>query len=204
MALDLVERERAMDVVKKTSKHLGAIKVNYPLVLSQGMGIVEELSEHVPVICDFKVADIPNTNRLIVEQAVEHGASGIIVHGFVGRDSVAQCVESAGEADVFVVSEMSHPGGLEFTAKVWKELLEVAKDTNARGVIAPATRPEKVREVRKILGNERLILSPGVGTQGGGAKSVLAAGADFFIVGRSIYNADDPAGQAEEFSKVRP
>lgn len=34
------------------------------------------------------------------------------------------------------------------------------------GFIAPATRPERITAIRKIAG-EKLILSPGVGAQGG-------------------------------------
>ena len=66
LALDVFEKERAMDIVSKVAPFVAAIKVNYPIVLAQGLGIVTELSKMAPVICDFKVADIPNTNKLIV------------------------------------------------------------------------------------------------------------------------------------------
>jgi orotidine-5'-phosphate decarboxylase len=113
-----------------------AIKINYPLALSCGLEIVSEIAQSSPVICDFKVADIPNTNRLIVEQAIKYGASGVIVHGFVGHDSVEACVKAAESADVFVVTEMSHPGGTEFTAKIANQLVVLAKETGAKGIIA--------------------------------------------------------------------
>ena len=59
------------------------------------------------------------------------------------------------------------------------------------GIIAPATRVDRIKYYRSIFA-DKLILSPGVGVQGGDAKEVLAAGADFLIVGRSLYNSDDP------------
>jgi orotidine-5'-phosphate decarboxylase len=43
------------------------------------------------------------------------------------------------------------------------------------------------------------ILSPGVGAQGGDARKAIEAGADFVIVGRSIYNAEDPYAAALKF-----
>ncbi|HEQ79330.1 MAG TPA: orotidine-5'-phosphate decarboxylase [Euryarchaeota archaeon] len=202
LALDVTDQDKAMEITKCTAPYVAAIKVNYPLILSCELKIVTDISRFAPVICDFKIADIPNTNRLIVEQAVKAGAEGIICHAFVGRDSVKQCVDSAGDSDVFVVTEMSHPGGLEFTGKHWNELATIARECGARGVIAPATRPERVREVRKIIGNDMLILSPGVGVQGGKASDVLEAGADIIIVGRSIYGAEDPGGVAREFFKA--
>ncbi len=46
------------------------------------------------------------------------------------------------------------------------------------------------------------IYSPGVGVQGGDAKKALDAGSTYLIVGRSIYNADDPEKAAMEFRNL--
>ena len=201
LALDETDPERAIWVAEQVKEHVDAIKVNYPLVLSAGMEIVEELSKLAPVICDFKVADIPNTDRLIVEQVKKRGASGIIVHAFTGSDSMKAAVDAAGDMDVFAVTEMSHPGGKEFTAKVADELAKVAMNAGATGIIAPATRPERIRHLREMIGEDMLILSPGVGAQGGSAKDTVEAGADFIIVGRAIYKSENPAESAEKLVK---
>lgn len=190
MAMDLTDAERALSLAEDLGGVVDAYKVNHPLAMAAGMGIIEDLAAHGPVICDFKVADIPNTNRLIVEQVFERGASGVIVHGFVGGDSLRACVKAA-RGDVFVVTEMSHPGGERFTAPVAEEIAALAVDSSADGVIAPATRPERIRRIRKIVGS-LLILTPGVGAQGGSAAAAIEAGADFVIVGRSIYGAENP------------
>lgn len=183
-----------MAVVSEVSDLLDAVKVGYPAVLATGMEIVEEVSRIADVICDFKVADIPNTNRLIVEEVFRRGASGVIVHGFVGADSVRACVEAA-DGDVFVLTEMSHPGGRTFTAPVADDIARLAVQEGASGIIAPATRPERVKELREIVGS-LLIICPGVGAQGGSAADTIRAGADHVIVGRSIYQADDPRSEA--------
>ena len=41
---------------------------------------------------------------------------------------------------------------------------------------------------------------PGVGAQGGSASDAILAGADYVIVGRSIYNAEDPASAAQKIA----
>tara|TARA_B100001750_G_scaffold84075_1_gene66489 strand:+ start:850 stop:1473 length:624 start_codon:yes stop_codon:yes gene_type:complete len=197
LALDVTNPERAMEIAKEAAPHLAFVKVNYPLVLSAGLDVVTEISKSVPVICDFKVADIPNTNRLIAEAAYGAGAQGLIVHGFTGTESVSAC-KSSEDKDLFVVITMSHPGGGEFFDI--DKFSTIAKQAGATGVVAPATRPEDITEVREKVGN-LTIISPGVGAQGGSAKDAIDAGADYIIVGRSIYQSDNPAEAAYQYSQ---
>ena len=195
LALDETDGAKAMAVAQAVEGLVDAIKINWPLVLSTSPQTITELAELADVICDFKIADIPNTNRLIVEQAVRLGASGVIVHGFTGSDSVQAAVHAADGRDVYVVTEMSHPGGIEFTAPNADQLANLAVRCGASGIIAPATRPERIKHLRQIIGELR-ILSPGVGAQGGKASDAIRMGADHVIVGRAIYGAPDPRAAA--------
>ncbi len=199
-AIDTTEVGRARSVARALAGHVDALKVNWPLVLAAGPGIVQEFSASAYVLCDFKIADIPNTNRLIVEQARALGASGVICHAFAGEDSVRACVEAARGAEVFVVTELSHPGGQEFTAKHAEEFARLAVRAGATGIIAPATRPGRVSVLRGVVG-DRLILAPGVGAQGGKPADAIRAGADAVIVGRALYEATDPAAQADSIAR---
>lgn len=63
-------------------------KIGYPLILSAGLGIVTEIRSFAPVIADLKVADTPNTNRLIGQAVLDAGAGGIIAQAFPGKDSL--------------------------------------------------------------------------------------------------------------------
>ncbi|MEM2943937.1 MAG: orotidine-5'-phosphate decarboxylase [Methanomassiliicoccales archaeon] len=197
LALDETEKEKALRMARELADLVDAIKINWPLVLSSSPNVISEIADFSDVICDFKLADIPSTVRLIAEKAIDLGASGIIVHGFVGHDVVREAVKVAGNAaDIFVVTEMSHPGGREFTAPVAERIASLAVECGASGVIAPATRPERIQAIREIVG-DLLILSPGVGVQGGSAAEAIRMGADHVIVGRSIYKSSDPRGTAE-------
>lgn len=193
LALDVTSGERALSLVKTLENYFDAIKVGYPLILAAGLEIVKEISTYLPVIADLKIADIPNTNRLICEAALKAGAKGLIAHSFTGSDSLRACVECAAcyDAEVFAVTEMSHPGAEEFMAPLAEKLANLAVDVGANGVVAPATRPERIRLIRSIVG-EKIIISPGVGVQGGSANAALEAGADYLIVGRSITSSGDP------------
>jgi len=205
LALDVTEKRQAKKIAKACAPHLDAIKFGYPLILSSGLSFAGEFEEFdLPLIADFKVADIPNTNRLIAEQVFDAGFSSIICHGFTGQDAVQACVDVAADygGSCFVVAEMSHPGATAFFHDGTAEkIAELAMECGADGIIAPATRPDRVKALRKIVGS-RKILSPGVGAQGGDAAAVAKI-VDGIIVGRAIYEADDPAAAAAAYANVR-
>jgi orotidine-5'-phosphate decarboxylase len=203
LALDVTSREKALSLARQLKGYFDAIKVGYPLILSAGLGIVTEISSFAPVIADLKVADIPNTNRLISQAVLNAGASGIIAQAFTGKDSLLACAESAAEhkAALFVVTEMSHPGAELFMAPLAERMARLAVEVGAAGVVAPATRPERIKAIRSIIG-ERIIISPGVGAQGGSADAALRAGADYLIVGRSIYEAKEPEVSAKKLLAI--
>ena len=144
------------------------------------------------------------TNRLIAEQVFDAGFTSIICHGFTGKDSVLACVETAFDCGgaCYVVAEMSHPGATGFFhGGTAEKIAALAMECGADGIIAPATRPERVKVLREIVG-KRKILSPGVGAQGGDAHTVAKL-VDGIIVGRAIYEAKDPAAAAQGFAHVR-
>ena len=199
LALDETDADKALEVARSVSDIVDAIKINWPLVVSAGPEMITKLSDYSEVICDFKVADIPNTVRLIVEGSVARGASAVIVHAFTGDDSLRAAVEAAGDAEIYAVTEMSHPGAKLFTAQHAEEMARLGVECGASGFIAPATRPDRIRAIRAIVG-DRKILSPGVGAQGGSAADAIRAGATYAIVGRAIYGSDDPRRAAEAYA----
>jgi len=203
LALDVTDRPSALRIARACAPHIDAIKIGYPLVLSEGLSIAGDLLPlDLPLIADFKVADIPNTNELICTQALRAGFSAVIAHAFPGGDSLSACVRvaHANGGACYAVAEMSHPGGEEFFhAGVAERLAALAVQCGADGIIAPATRPDRVRRLREIVGSLE-ILSPGVGTQGGDPGAIRAL-VDGIIVGRSIYGAKDPSSAAEDFAR---
>ena len=97
---------------------------------------------------------------------------------------------------------MSHPGAAQFIRPIAERLAKLAQKYNVSGVIAPATRPFEVTQMREWIGEDILILCPGVGKQGGQTGDAIKAGADFEIVGRSIYGAEDPAKAVRRYREA--
>jgi len=203
-ALDVEDRERALGIAGSIRNYVDAIKISYPLALKYGLNIIGEIKERakLPILACFKVADIPEISGRIMNAAIDAGADGITIHGIFGRDVIGKCIEVANsrEKDVYVVTEMSNPGAVELTQQLGEKIAIIAKELGATGIVAPATRPNRVRRYREIVGNGMIIMSPGIGPQGGNIGDAILEGANFEIIGRLIYDSPDQAEAARKLS----
>ena len=199
VALDIFDAEQAIDISRKIGKEVFAVKINWPLIMVHGSSVISEIAAHAKVICDLKVADIPNTNSLIAGRAAEEGAWGIISHSFVGSDSLKAVVEASGDVKVFSVVAMSHPGASELIYPNHDRLIQVSREVGVYGLIAPANDYEMLRQIRKKV-PELKILAPGVGAQGGSAREAIRNGADYVIAGRIVYRSENPIEEVRKLN----
>lgn len=195
LAMDLMDLERALDVTESIKEIINTVKIGYPLVLSEGLDSIEIFKKtfKCQVIADFKVADIPETNEKICEATFSAGADAIIVHGFTGADSVSACLNVANEmgGEVFLLTEMSHPGAEMFIQRAADDIAAMGVELGVRNYVGPSTRVERLARLREITGKNAFIISPGVGAQGGDPSMTLRY-ANAIIIGRSIYLSDNP------------
>jgi len=195
LALDVPSIQKAMELMDKVSDYLDTVKIGYPLVLAEGLESVSQVKEEYDckVICDFKVADIPATNQKIADVTFHAGADALIVHGFVGDDSAASCLESAKRygGEIFLLTEMSHPGASRFLQPVSMDIAHMGVEMGITNYVGPSTRLDRLEKIRQIIGEDSFLISPGVGVQGGDPSDTLKF-ADALIIGRSIYLAPDP------------
>jgi orotidine-5'-phosphate decarboxylase len=209
-------------MVREVGKFICAVKINRQLVLSLGLRdgvdtIVELIHEmSLPAIMDAKLNDVGHTNEFMARSYIDTGFDGIIaspVAGWEGGlDSVFQLTDSLGKGVILLVY-MSNPGAERvYSLKtepadgkprpVFELFAEMAVQWKASGVIVGATKPDIISRVRKLVGSDMAIFSPGVGVQGGDAVKAMAAGADYLIVGRSIYDAVDPSEAAKRYREL--
>lgn len=201
LALDVEEKNKAYEILDQTTEYLDTIKIGYPITLALGPSIITSIKEEydVKIIADFKVADIDATNEKIVKTTLNYGADAIIVHGFTGEDSVWACKTMAEKLDkeIFLLTEMSHPGADKFLKPVSLDIAQMGVDLGIKNYVAPATKIDRLKKIREVVGKDSFIISPGVGFQGGNAKDTLQY-SNAAIVGRSIYNASNPKKALEE------
>jgi orotidine-5'-phosphate decarboxylase len=198
---------RAEEVLEATKHGIAAVKVNHHLLLPFGLQGLQNIiglsrKEGFPLIADLKINDIESTNMNIVDSLFDFGFSAVIANPFVGREEglgkVIERVHSLGGGILFLVY-MSHKGAeegyalrLEGGEPMYRVFAERARDWKADGVVVSAKSVDKIAETRRIVGKDCLIFSPGIGVQGGDAKTGASSGADFLIVGRSITESANP------------
>lgn len=204
LALDVTNKDKALEICKQVKPYINTIKIGYPLTLAEGLKIIKIIKDefNANIICDYKVADIDATNSKICDLTFDAGADAIICHGFVGSDSVRACLDSANDhgKEIFLLTEMSHPGAKMFLQKDAEAIAKMGVDMGITNYVAPATRLDRLSKIRDIAGDAACIISPGVGKQGGDAKKTLEF-ASAIIVGRSIYESDNPALACEKIIK---
>lgn len=180
--------EWALKVANEVSDVVTGFKIGWPLLL-EGRDGLRELRELGLVVADLKLADISFTMINIVKR-IECDA--IIAHAVVGRKrglrELKEELEKEGK-ELYLVVAMSHKGADEVLNKLWRLNLMIAYEV-ADGVVAPATRPKLLREVRKYW--PKKILSPGIGVQGARPCSAIANGANLEIIGRTVTRNPSP------------
>lgn len=204
LAMDLMNITDAYSVAEKISKHINTMKIGYPLTLAEGLKVIQTFKENFDfqIICDYKVGDIPETNSKIADLTFSAEADGLICHGFVGRDSVEACLNVANDykREIFLLTEMSHPGAKMFLQKSADKIAEMGVAMGIKNYVAPSTRLDRLATIREIVGKDSFIISPGVGVQGGNPKDTLEY-ANALIIGRSIYETNDPEIAINEIIK---
>lgn len=177
---------------------LAGVKIGWPTILTLGeealYRLINEYDWGFFFIADIKLADVGHINRIIVEHMADIGFDAIISHSFIGREKgLEEAVSSARDhgLGILSLSAMSHPGGREVLNKNFEYLLSISMSLDVDGLVLPSTMPEYIRLARD-RGFKGLIFSPGIGVQGASPGTALGYGADFEIIGRLIYNSDDP------------
>ncbi|MFW9844240.1 MAG: orotidine 5'-phosphate decarboxylase [Candidatus Thorarchaeota archaeon] len=214
---DRLEKE-ALTIISQTAEHAVAFKINRHLILPLGISeriprIVDKIhDEGLTAIVDCKLNDIGNTNKTIAKYYFDAGFDAMIVNPLVGMegglDSVFEMATNR-KRGIITLCYMSHPAakdgyGLSIVQgekgnkpePLYLRFARQARLWDVDGIIVGATHPEKIQEIRAVLGDNIPILSPGVGAQGGSAKAAIDAGASFVIAARSIVESPDPSAAA--------
>jgi orotidine-5'-phosphate decarboxylase len=218
--------EFLLGVVESTADIACAVKPNAAFFEALGPvgdealhGLVAAMPPGLPVILDGKRNDIGNTATKYAEAAFEElGVDAVTVTPYLGRDTV-EPFASYEDKGVFLLARTSNTsagdfqdlnvGGQKLYEVVARKSMEWNKEFHNLGLVAGATYPDELAQLRAICGDGVPLLIPGVGAQGADARTSLSKGADssgrFAVVnvGRAILQAGKDAEGDDWHAKVR-
>jgi orotidine-5'-phosphate decarboxylase len=193
--------------------HICAIKINYHLILPLSLSEITEinrLAHHhgLVSIADLKLNDIKSTNKIAIEYLSMMEFDAVIVNPFMGKDELTFASKQAHKINFGIIAlvYMSHPGaeegfgihvttnkqvsGSQQLTQLYKLFFDYASKSNVDGIIIGATQDKILNE---LSGHKELpVYSPGLGKQGGDISKAANNGTNFFIIGRSIIESNDP------------
>ncbi|HEX5508150.1 MAG TPA: orotidine-5'-phosphate decarboxylase [Pseudolabrys sp.] len=212
VALDLSSVQAAEAMVARLGDAVSFYKVGYQLAYAGGLPFAQKLIDTgKKVFLDLKLHDIGNTVQKGTESAAKMGVTFLTVHGYpqtmkaavVGKRGSALKILAVTVLTSYDDSDLQNAG---YGMKVGKLAAMRAKQARDIGVDGLICSPEEAAHLRKIVGDQMALVTPGIrpaGSATGDQKRIMtpakaiAAGADYLVVGRPIVEAADPKAAAE-------
>ena len=217
VALDTDEAVVAEGLVNKLSPIVKIFKVGLQLFTACGPKIIQLIQKKgLGVFLDLKFHDIPNTVSHSVEAACRYNPAMLTVHALGGSAMLQAAMAARNHAGVetkilgVTILTSLDKGQLEeigLSASVNEEVLCLAQMARAAGLDGVIASPQEVAILRQSLGEDFIIVTPGIRPQGPmgddqrrtmQAKEAVLAGADYLVVGRPITQAPDPCEAAKK------
>lgn len=202
LSLDVLNKKKAFEILNETYELIDGVKINYVLIFNTGINICNDIKMEfdLPIIGDFKIADVPFTNNRIADICYLNSIDFLTVHGIIGQENLNELKDyTKGKISLFMITDFTCS---EEPILKFDEYAKLAYNLDFYGVQAPANKPDVIKEVRTIIGNSKMIISCGVVTQGVKVGNAIKYGADFEIIGRGIYLANNPRRTTEKFKQV--
>jgi orotidine-5'-phosphate decarboxylase len=210
--LDLPGVAEAEAMVVRLGDSVNFYKIGYQLAFAGGLPLVRELTgAGKQVFVDLKLHDIGNTVARGVESVAKLGATFLTVHAYPQTMKAAVEARAGSNLKILAVTVLTsyddgdlHAAGYRLNVS---DLVEArAQQAQVLGVDGLVSSPEEAASLRKIVGHQMNLVTPGirpVGTSNDDQKRIMTparaigAGADYLVVGRPITGAADPKAAAD-------
>jgi orotidine-5'-phosphate decarboxylase len=223
-ALDVPTPEQALKLADQIAPAVGAFKIGSELFTAAGPDIVKKIrATGAAVFLDLKFHDIPNTVAKAVASAVRLDVQMLTIHTSGGGEMMRAAEKSAQDTaksiglpvplvlGVTVLTSFNNEtlaeiGGEANTEKQVLRLAQLAVKSGLRGLVCS---PLEIVALRKILPAHIQLVTPGI--RGGAGtlpaddqkrtltpREAIQAGANWLVIGRPIYAAENPRAAAEK------
>jgi len=225
VALDVPRAEAALELAAQLAPVTGAFKIGSELFTSAGPDIVARVrATGAAVFLDLKFHDIPNTvaksvaaaTRLDVQMLTIHTGGGLAMMQ-AAEEAAQQTARQMGREAPLVLgvtvltsmdsNTLSEVGAQANVGHQVERLAELAVRAGLRGLVCS---PLEITALRQMLPSKIQLVTPGIRTGKEKAddqkrtltpREALDAGANWLVIGRPIYAAENPRVAAEEILK---
>ena len=221
VALDVPGVDKALALAGQLAPAVGAFKIGSELFTSAGPDIVRRIrATGVAVFLDLKFHDIPNTVAKAVAAATRLDVQMLTIHTSGGPEMMRAAEAAAQETARLLgrpaplvlgvtvltsmdANEMGAVGLPPNPGKQVERLASLAADAGLRGLVCS---PLELVALRQLVPPSLQLVTPGIRGPGDAvgdqkrtlsAAEAMEAGANWLVIGRPIYAADNPRAAAE-------
>ena len=210
--LDLPNVAAAEAMIARLGDSVTFYKIGYQLAYAGGLPLVGKLTDAgKKVFVDLKLHDIGNTVARGVESVAKLGATFLTVHAYPQTMKAAVEGRAGSSLKILAVTVLTSYDDGDLHAAGYRlgvsDLVEArAQQAQVLGVDGIVCSPEEATSLRKIVGHQMILVTPGIrpaGSASGDQKRIMtparaiSAGSDYLVVGRPILEAGDPKAAAE-------
>ena len=221
-ALDVPSAEQALKLAEQIAPLVGAFKIGSELFTSAGPDIVKKIrATGASVFLDLKFHDIPNTVAKAVASATRLDVQMLTIHTSGGLEmmraaetSARQTANQAGLNAPLVLGvtvltssdsrTLAETGCAANVGAQVERLANLAVKAGLRGLVCS---PLEIADLRCFLPSHIQLVTPGIRTGAEKAddqkrtltpREAIDAGANWLVIGRPIYAAENPRAAAEK------
>ena len=222
LAADRYTMAELFDLLEAVGSSIAALKTHVDLIddwdqteWARFCALAQEMD--LLIFEDRKFADIGKISRKQMGGIynIQEWSDLVTAHLISGPDIVdglqAAWKDSAREGGVLLLAQMSSRGNL-LNPNYTSTVVEAGRShPGVFGFIGNGSNADSVRELRTMVGDEKMIWTPGVnlttgdgemGQRYGDPYEAVMAGSDCIIVGSGIHGAKDPAAAAKAYAEA--
>lgn len=213
VALDVPYAHMAWTLTSLLLSKCKNYKIGFELFTDGGMKLVRQMALNDNIMLDLKINDVPTT----IERTAARIASGSPKPKFLtyrcdpgqAGPTTSAILKGLGGSDIIplYVPVLSSEGWGSFDHYYLRQAVAEAYKYGCRGYVTSGSR---IEVVRKEVGEDSIIVSPGVRPEGSETnehkelmtpKEAFEAGASYIVIGRPITQAENPVKAFDEIAE---
>lgn len=218
VALDLSSTDENRHLVERLRAAVSFYKLGWGVLLRPGgTELVQDLLRAgKQIFLDLKFFDVPNSVGVAVSAATTLGVRFITVHG--NHEIIKAAVQARGDSGLKILAvtvltslselETRRMYGMPDNVALEDHVVEAVRNLVESGCDGVIASPWEVAAIRRNVPEQVVIVTPGIRMSGeslddqkrtGTPYDSIVAGADYLVVGRSVYQNADPVSQVERY-----